>query len=240
MRGMWLVTMPTHLVSFPDLVLGLGPGTWNVNPVQTAATWQKQLYAYTIIAVSLGPNIFLALAGVVWSELIMPSEAAKKRQAQKREKRQASSRSAQKRPTVQPSVGVSADDLPDPRQNGEVDGGTIATGGASSTSLDEGVEKMRLSPRSCTGELRFNINMYVHFVPVTATSFLLTRRKNQVMYNLKYPCTQALWGGERAWYTRYVHAQSSRSFSSIIRRILSFPRSQTKCTEHPKSVKLKD
>jgi hypothetical protein len=84
----------------------------------------------------------------------MPSEAAKKRQAQKREKRQASSRSAQKRPTVQPSLGVSAEDLPDSRQNGEVDSGAVATGGASasSTSLDEGVEKMRLSPRSCTGE----------------------------------------------------------------------------------------
>ena len=75
----------------------------------------------------------------------MPSEAAKKRQAQKREKRQASSRSAQKRPTVQPSaVG----------QNGELDSGAIATGGASAsrTSLDEGIEKMRLSPRSCTGK----------------------------------------------------------------------------------------
>ena len=80
----------------------------------------------------------------------MPSEAAKKRQAQKREKRQASSRSAQKRPTVQSSVESSTGDLPQSRQNGELDSGASATGGGAS--LDEGIEKMRLSPRSCTGE----------------------------------------------------------------------------------------
>lgn len=87
---------------------------------------------------------------------VMPSEAAKKRQAQKREKRQASSRSAQKRPTVQPSaVGVNAGDISQSIQNGELDSGAIATGGASAsrTSLDDGIEKMRLSPRSCTGKL---------------------------------------------------------------------------------------
>lgn len=84
----------------------------------------------------------------------MPSEAAKKRQAQKREKRQASSRSAQKRPTVQSLVEIGAGDLPQSKQNGELDSGASATGGASAsgTSLDEGVERMRLSPRSCTGE----------------------------------------------------------------------------------------
>ena len=84
----------------------------------------------------------------------MPSEAAKKRQAQKREKRQASSRSAQKRPTGQQSVEVRGD-IPQSQTNGELDGGASATAGgasASATSISDGIEKMKLSPRTCTGE----------------------------------------------------------------------------------------
>lgn len=90
----------------------------------------------------------------------MPSEAAKKRQAQKREKRQASSRSAQKRTQVQLPAevngkpGISAG----PReQDGDL--GTVAQAssvgqGASQTvnDLNRGVGQMKLSPRSCTGE----------------------------------------------------------------------------------------
>ena len=86
----------------------------------------------------------------------MPSEAAKKRQAQKREKRQASSRSAQKRPTVQPPLEDGGQPLPQCLQNGELNGDACASvnGGAtaSGSSISEGLDRMKLSARSCTGE----------------------------------------------------------------------------------------
>ena len=96
----------------------------------------------------------------------MPSEAAKKRQAQKRGKRQASSRSAQKRPTIQPSVEDGGQPVPQCRQNGEltngdacpsVDGGATASG----SSINEGIDRMKLSARSCTGECVLNLVMYI-------------------------------------------------------------------------------
>lgn len=80
----------------------------------------------------------------------MPSEAAKRRQAQKKAQKQASSRSAQKRTVTSDtplpkelatsdvkSVGATA--VPNPVVNG-------------AASLSSGVAGIKLSQRSCTGE----------------------------------------------------------------------------------------
>lgn len=92
----------------------------------------------------------------------MPSQAAKKRQAQKKEKRQASSRSAQKRPQVQPPSEVDGElrtgsEVQLLGQNGgsatvlSDNGGASAFGGAVNE-VTGSVGKLKLSPRSCTGE----------------------------------------------------------------------------------------
>ena len=88
----------------------------------------------------------------------MPSEAAKKRQAQKRGKRQASSRSAQKRAQVQQPSEINGDvgsTVPETEQNGGATGVSSSSDGGVSTSVNDvsrGVAQLKLSPRSCTGE----------------------------------------------------------------------------------------
>lgn len=75
----------------------------------------------------------------------MPSDAAKKRQAQKREKKQASSRAAQKK------VNATATDSPLPSASGE--GPSSSSGACALTStVTNGIAGMKLSNRSCTGE----------------------------------------------------------------------------------------
>ena len=75
----------------------------------------------------------------------MPSEAAKKRQAQKKERKATSSRSAQKR-----SKAKTEDELV--RSNGDVeatDGACAA--GSGEGGVTRGVAALTLSARSCTG-----------------------------------------------------------------------------------------
>ena len=87
----------------------------------------------------------------------MPSEAAKKRQAQKREKRQASSRSAQKRAQVQLPPEVNGESGTSAEQHGDPGIGAQASSVSQRASqavndMTRGVGQMTLSPRSCTGE----------------------------------------------------------------------------------------
>ena len=95
-----------------------------------------------------------------WTLKSMPSEAGKKRQAQKREKRQASSRSAQKRTQVQFPPEV--DGEPGTSTESREQDGDLGTG-AQASNVDQGssqmvndvtggVGQMKVLPRSCTGE----------------------------------------------------------------------------------------
>ena len=86
----------------------------------------------------------------------MPSEAAKKRQAQKKGKRQASSRGAQKRTQLPPKANGDQETEENVDQ-GQGDGGATASSmsngvSASVNEVSRGVDQMKLSPRSCTGE----------------------------------------------------------------------------------------
>ena len=76
----------------------------------------------------------------------MPSDAAKKRQAQKREKKQASSRAAQKK------VNAATTD-PSSLPSASGDGSSRSNGGCTSeVTITNGIAGLKLSPRSCTGE----------------------------------------------------------------------------------------
>ena len=78
----------------------------------------------------------------------MPSEAAKKRQAQKKGKRQAASRAAQKRPTPLQQTE---------KENGDEGSSSSLSEGACAATpslkeVDGAVADLKLSARSCTGE----------------------------------------------------------------------------------------
>ena len=85
----------------------------------------------------------------------MPSEAAKRRQAQKKAQKQASSRSAQKRTvtadTPVPGPESKEQSTSDVKSIGATAGPSPVVNG-STTSLSSGVAGIKLSQRSCTGE----------------------------------------------------------------------------------------
>ncbi len=89
----------------------------------------------------------------------MPSEAAKKRAAQKKAQKQASSRSAQKKTVVTAPVAKDEEEVKSKLTNG-------ASATTVSNGLSEGVAGMKITQRSCTGT-------YVQSISILHSSNLL-------------------------------------------------------------------
>ena len=98
----------------------------------------------------------------------MPSEAAKKRAAQKKEKKQASSRAAQKKVKSKLEEKVSGIDCQSHNGSLPVENGacaSIQSSSASVSAVTSGVAKVKLSALSCTGEYQFVVDPQVADLP---------------------------------------------------------------------------